>query len=214
MRSSHASALRAGITLLLLSACTGGDAPAGLDRSDATLSLPISAAELPQGVDSPPLPINRIRATARLVPEGTVLGEMVQDVDPGAASWEIELDLDLGALPTVTVIVVFELIHVDAAGNESVQYSGRTNPFVVTAGEEITPVGAVLVRGPAANLEVTGIQITEPLGSILEGATKTLAATVTTTGAAPTVFWTSLDPAASVTGNVATGALPGVGGFV
>jgi uncharacterized repeat protein (TIGR01451 family) len=225
MRSSYASALRAGITLLLLSACTGDDAPAGLDGSTATVILPVSAAQLPQAVGAPPLPvsaaelpqavsapalpINRIRATARRVPQLSLVGEVDTDVDPGAASWEVELEVDLGDLPEMTVIVIFELINVDATGNESVQYSGRTNPFVVTAGGEIRAVVAMLVRGPAANLEVTGIQITEPLGSILEGATKTLAATATTSGGTPTVFWRSLDPAASVTGNVATGVLPG-----
>jgi hypothetical protein len=103
MRSlRHPAALRAAVTLLLLSGCTGGDAPAGLDGAGATLSLPIAAAELPRGVDAPALPINRIRATARAVPEGAVLGTVVLDVNPTAASWQVEFDVDLGALPTVT----------------------------------------------------------------------------------------------------------------
>ena len=175
------------------------------------MRLPISAAVLPQGADAVLPTISRIRAVARVVPSGIVLGSVVLDVSPGAESWSVEIPVDLGSLPSATVEVTFELISVSPSGQETVEFAGKTEPTLVRAGSDNAPVTLPLVRGGLGNLRVTSVVITEPLASVLEGASTTLAATVTTSDPAlvGTVFWSSLDPQAVVVGNTATGILPG-----
>ncbi len=215
-RPIRAYAALAALTLLLVASCVDGNAPIAPEGRGSGVRLPISAAILPQGADAVLPTINRIRAVARVVPDGIVLGSVVLDVSPGAESWSVEIPVELGSLPSASVVVTFELISVSPTGPETVEFAGKTEPILVRAGSDNAPVTLPLVRGGLGNLQVTAVQITEPLAAILEGAGTTLQATVTTSDPSltGTVFWSPLDPQAVVNGNVATGALPGTARIV
>ena len=73
-------------------------------------------------------PINRIRLTAREQATGSVVGTLITDVDPSADAWDLGLDVSLES--QIVVIVTIELINV-AAGVETVQWSGVTDPITV-----------------------------------------------------------------------------------
>ena len=216
MRPFRTLAFFAASSLVLVASCVDGNAPVAPEGRGTTAHIPISAAVLPQGADAVPATISRIRAVARVVPGGTVLGSVILDVNPGADSWAVEIPVDLGSFPSATVEVTFELISVSPSGQETVEFAGKTEPVVVRAGADSAPVTLALVRGGLGNLKVTGVQITEPLASVLEGAGTTLQATVTTSDPSlqATVFWSSLDPQATVTGTTATGVLPGTARIV
>src|SRR5689334_18804448 len=105
MRPSRLSALFAALCLVLVASCVDGGVPMAPDGLTGGAVLPISAAALPQAVDGVPPAINRIRAVARVVPGGTVVGSAVLDVNPSADSWAVEIKIDLGGFPSTTVEV-------------------------------------------------------------------------------------------------------------
>lgn len=193
--------------------CVDGGAPFGPDGAGGTLvSLPLQATLVPTPADSSARPINRIRAVAERVPDGQVLGSTMVDVSPADESWEVGLEIPITA-PGVQVTVLLQLIHVDASGAESVEFSGRTAPIVLApTTQPQQPVAISVVRGPTDNLAVTAVEISGAPGSLMEGDSATLSASVTTNapGLSPVVFWSVLDPEIGVvTGSTVRALLPG-----
>lgn len=205
-------ALGLSLALIVLASCVGGDSPVGLAEIEPALTLSIQTSLLPKPVESSPATVNRIRAQVERLPEGTILGSTVQDVSSGAGSWEISLEVDMPEGPS-QVVVSFQLIFVDENGNEVIQYSGRTEPFTLSPGESANPAAAQIVRGPADNLSVTGIEIIDVPAEMMEGDDVTVSAQVSTSdpSSSPIVFWGILEPSlASMAGTTVHGIHPGV----
>jgi len=204
------SFLAAGV---LLVACAPVDAPTGPSIDGAVLLLP-QPALIPSAADASAAPINRIRTIVTSAADGAALAADTRDVSPSAAAWTVDVPVPLASGQVEARVHVY-LLHVDGGGNESVEFSGRSDPFVLERGEEARPE-LFLVRGPLANLFTTSISITSTGVTLSVGESATLAATAATSGAeAPTIFWTSLDPSlATVSGATVTAVADGTARIV
>lgn len=149
--------------------------------------------------------VNRIRATVFTLPERTLAGTRVVDVDPADASWPLDLEVP----GNTRVEVLIELINV--TGNvETVEYSG-TVTVTVTTGPQGTPAPVPVFPGPPENLNITSVAITPRSLELLEGESRQLQASVTGGPANPTVAWSSANPAVATvdaSGNI-TAVAPG-----
>jgi uncharacterized protein YjdB len=194
-----------------LSVCTDG-----LDPAFPGHSPPIQLAVLPKISSHLPTagsqPINRIRLTAFLVETGEVIGEHVEDVDPGSESWTLKFEANVPELENPHFFVLVELINV-SGGLESVEWSGRSQELPLTTGTipEIREVA--VVRGPPVNLGVTSVEILPHDSALGEGDSMLLEASVKGESSigSPVVFWASATPdIVSVSaGGLVTGLLPG-----
>jgi hypothetical protein len=174
----------------LLVGCVSSETPAG---PAAPGRIALQPSLFPSAADAGARSINRIRTTAVSWSDGSVLAVSVFDVSPSDASWR--LDITLSAAGEGDLVVYVYLLHVDGDGVESIEFSGRTDPFAITRGAPATP-DVSLVRGPLANLFTTSITVTAVTTPMLVGDNRTLTALVTTSGATPpTLYWTSLDTA-------------------
>ncbi|MHB1192657.1 MAG: Ig-like domain-containing protein [Longimicrobiales bacterium] len=200
--------------LLLAWACVDGDAPLSPDGVPGVfVSLPLQATLIPSPADSAARAIHRVRAVAERIPDGQVLATTVLDVSPTDDQWEIVLEIPL-TTPGLQVMVVIQLIHVDATGAESVEFAGQAGPIVlaVATPAQQQPLSVEVFRGPTDNLAVTSVTVSGAPATLLEGDSTTLAASVTTSvaSATPTVFWTVLDPAVgTLRGTTVHALLPG-----
>jgi hypothetical protein len=199
---------------IAVASCLGGDSPTD-EGGSATAQVVLQPALIPSPADGSALPVNRIRTRVVREADGVLLREQQFDVSPSATSWAIDVDVPAGDEPTV-VVIYLALLNVATDGTESVQFSGRTPPTSVIAGEQLTGVDADLVRGPLSNLSVTAVTIGSFPDTLFVGSSGPLAATVTTFGSqAPETFWTSLDSAVlTLVDSVATGVAPGTGQVV
>lgn len=195
--------------LLLVGSCVSTDSSTGVGDAVSPADVFVQPAVVPSAADASALPINRIRAVTARWPDEVVLDDTTFVVDPTATEWELAIGVELTESP-VTARVTLHLIHDDGAGTQSIEYSGRTDTLTVAGGTTTEPADIPLVRGPLANLFVTGVAITSSL-TVVEGQTLALTADVTTTSSTtPTVFWTSLDTTvATVSGSTALGVAPG-----
>lgn len=196
---------------LLVGSCIGTDSPTGVGEHQARLNLPIQPALIPSPADAGAAPINRIRARAVRVSNNQVLGETTVTVDPSAAEWTIVLTAQMPGGQPVDARVFVWLINA-TGGTESVQFSGMAGPLTLTPGQTANPADIDIVRGPIANLFVTGVGIDSAPDTLLEGATTPLTATATTTDTLPPqVYWTVIDSLSlTAAGSSVTGLLPGV----
>ncbi len=193
-----------------LAACAG-DSPTG-HRTLPAIPIAVQPSLIESPSNATARPINRIRASARRVPDDALVGDTVLDVNPSAASWEVGLSVDGGTPLTVSVTVL--LIHVDGTGAEEVQFSGRAGPITLN-GTPVAPDVAI-ARGPLANFATTSVSISSAPAQLPLGSQTTLGAEVGYSGAvAPTVFWTSLDPGiVSMADSVATAVAEGTATIV
>ncbi|HUF49396.1 MAG TPA: Ig-like domain-containing protein, partial [Longimicrobiales bacterium] len=136
-------------------------------------------------------PIHRIRLTAHDAATNAVVKRQVNDVSPDQAAWTVSFEIPIEGT-TTQVVITIELINV-TDGAESVEWSGQTTPVALNAAQSTTVREVVVHRGPVDNLTVTSVQIGAFTGPMVEGDSAQLSVSVATTGAAPTVFWTSLD---------------------
>ncbi len=174
--------------LTVLAGCLGTDAPT---EPTATTSVALQPALIPSAADASAQPVNRIRTVTTSWPEGTVLSTKVFEVSPSDPSWQ--LDILVSATSEGEVVVYLYLIHVDGEGVETVEFSGRTDPFGVTRGELATPE-VPFVRGPLANRFVTAVTITSSAAPMAVSESRALTAAVSTSSTdAPSLYWTSLD---------------------
>jgi len=192
-----------------VASCLGGDSPTG-EGGSALVSLALQPALIPSPANSSALPINRIRAVVARESDGVILRDQRFDVSPTATSWALDVETPASGNPTVVIVYLY-LLNVASDGVESVQFSGRTPPTSVKAGDRVSGIDADIVRGPIENLAVTAVQITAFPASLLAGASGPLSATVTTSGnTTASVFWTSLDPGVvTLADSVATGVAAG-----
>lgn len=170
--------------------------------------LQIQPSLIPSAADATALTIHRIRTVTTEASTGALLSEDSFDVSPQEDEWEIEITVP--GFDQVTVVVLLLLVHVDAAGDEQVQFSGRSEPITVQVGEPATPE-VPFVRGPLANLLTTGVTITAAPATVREGESGGVQASAETSGTeAPAIFWTSLDPdVLTVDGSTVTGVTIG-----
>ncbi|MGE0160572.1 MAG: LamG-like jellyroll fold domain-containing protein [Gemmatimonadales bacterium] len=195
-----------------LVSCVGGDDPTGVP---AEVGIALQPDLIPSAADGSALPVNRIHAVVTRQPDGVVLREQRVNVSPTAASWTIDVAIPVAG-QSVEVVIYLYLLNVDGSGIETVQFSGRTDPTTVSAGARLTNVSADLVRGPLANLLVTGVTITSYPATMSVGGTGNFTAVVQTSApTSPRVFWTSLDGGVvSMTDSVGTGVNAGTASVV
>jgi hypothetical protein len=197
-------------SILATGSCVGGGAPTGVTDEVWEGTLSPRFALIPSAADAWAATVNRIRAVALRASDGAQVGGTQVDVSPTADSWLITLGVSTWA-PADSIIVFVYLLHVTPDGSESVEFSGRSRPLEVTAGQVVSP-DVPIVRGPIANLSTTSVTITSAPSTMPAGASVLLTSTATSSdGAAPTVFWTSLDTSVvRLSGATATALSPGV----
>jgi hypothetical protein len=173
-------------------ACVQADGPTSPDARDDALDIAPRFALIPSAADAGAAPVSRIRAQVVSAGDGALLVSETRDVSPTAPSWPLTLSVPLQRNGVDAVLFAY-LLHVDGEGVESVQFSGRSEPF--TLRQDVLRPELDIVRGPIANLEATSVTIASSSATLLVAETVVLAATATTAGnVAPTIFWTSLDP--------------------
>ncbi|MEM7417135.1 MAG: hypothetical protein AAF389_16635 [Gemmatimonadota bacterium] len=200
-------------TTLLLS-CVHTDDPTGL-RDAQEVQLPIQPALIPSPADAGAAPVNRIRAWAARISDGSPLGEVEIDVDPTADEWTVSLPVLAPPDPGVT-LRLWALLLSTQGGQEEVQFSGRSDEITISAGQTLDSLDIPILRGPIANHFVTGVTAETWPDSLAEGSSAPLVATATSSDTtAAVVFWTALDSAVvSVTDATVTGVAPGTGRLV
>jgi adhesin/invasin len=134
-------------------------------------------------------PIHRIRLTARELPSSVVIGTVTHPVDPAASQWRLPFDLRF--TPGQQVVVLIEAINV-TGDVESVEWSGRSAPITLTAGDA-TPLPVPLLPGPPDNLLITALTLGGAPSSLMEGDTARVNAVVVTSAPASRtrVIWSS-----------------------
>lgn len=209
------SALRAALILLgtvLLGTCTDGGDPAGV-TGESRLQISLAPELLPDQ----DRPIDLIRIEAREVPGDNVLVGSTFEVDPGAQEWELNFSLPVLTGATIVATFSVELMSL-GSGSEVVEWSGRTVPTTLRVGTRTEIQNISLVKGPLANLGVTGLTIQAPSLTLREGQALSLQADIATSTPQdpPVVFWRSLDVGvATVSGSgLVQGLLPGTARIV
>ncbi len=193
---------------ILVGTCTDGADPSGL-TGESRVQLSLTPGLLPGLVPDEARPIERIRLTAREAPGDALVKRTTVTVDPGASQWTLDFGVPIATGSSLVVRVSVELISV-STGSELVEWSGLTSPINLQVGTQADIQTISLVKGPLANLAVTGILIASPTSPIREGQTLQLEADVSTNdpNAPPTLFWRSLNPGvATVSG---TGLVEGI----
>lgn len=197
-RSKHGLRL-GGMVFLMFSAlasCTDGSLPVGWEDGEAIptalLLSPVHAGPaMANGL--PTLAVNRIRLTARHADTGEVLGQSVQDVDPDADGWEVQVEVGLTDDSTVPVVVLVEMLNVGPDG-ERPAYSGRTGIIQARPGEDASVAQVAVYPGSPANLSITSVRILEVPPAMVEGGQAQLQIQVEGADGEADVFWLSLDP--------------------
>ncbi len=157
-------------------------------------------------------PISQIRVSAADYPGGNLLEQATFGVQPGAEEWNLTFSVPLPAEGSVQILISFELLS-SGSGGGTVEWSGQVGPVTLAAGSRMKVYDLPLVRGPLANLAVTGLTVRAPTTEVREGQSLLLSADLDTSSPveSPTVFWKSLSPAvATVSGTgLVQGVLPG-----
>ncbi len=202
------------LLVLIVLSCTDGVRPNTSEPSyfRAPLLLAPRISSLSSAFKAEP--VNRIRLTVRHALTAVVLATQDLPVDPNAAQWQVEFEVELPGGAPVPVVAEAELLDGDI-----VQWSGRLELEVAA---QATPVVHELdvFRGPLDNFWAVLVAIQGGPLSMLEGGTLPLNATVQVDGnpnARPQVFWLSLDPTVATVGEasgVVTGVSPGIARIV
>ncbi len=175
-----------------LAVCVDGvSPPVPTDQAAQLVLSPVFAVETGSGQ---PLPINAIRVTALLTPGDEVLKRQTFPVDPSSSEWTLSLEVPYSSeLQDPRFYTVMELLNV-SGGVETVEWSGRSRVMELSSLSQLEVQAVEVVRGPVANLDVTGVAV-EPHDTLFEeGASTTVSARVDGSEGA-VVFWESSDPA-------------------
>jgi len=161
-------------------------------------------------------PIGQIRISVAEYPGGNLLKQTTFEVDPEADEWALTFPVPIPGEGSVEVTISLELMS-SGSGGAMVEWSGRAGPLTLAAGSRIEVHDVTLVRGPLANLAVTGLAIRAPSLELREGQDLPLQAQVSTSspGESPTVFWRSMNTSvATVSGTgLVQGIIPGTAGI-
>lgn len=172
----------------LAAACVDGLQPMGPTLVDAVRlsATPVFSAPL---LHSEAASLDRMRIVAVRASDGVALATVVQDLDPTASEWVVELSIEL---PTDRPTAL--RIQVELEGGGAVEWSGRTAAFEALGGVSAPEVRQVaLYRGPVDNLSITGLRVDGP-SVVATGQTGRLEAILVGGGSEARVFWASLDP--------------------
>lgn len=167
------------------------DQPTAVNTGEARiLFAPRLSYQGPTGT----LPIERVRLTTTLHPDGTPLSSNEEDVAPTDPTFEVHAIVEMGSRDSALVDVRIEMLSF-ASGSEIVEWSGIAGPIMVqadattSAEEEIS-----LLRGPIENRHVESLSIQGP-EFMQAGDSYPLHASVSTSGAGHKVLWTSSNEA-------------------
>lgn len=154
--------------LLAAAACVDGEGPVAPDdvRTVRIAAAPVFAVA-PSVEEAARL--TRARVSVLDAATGTLIASVTEDVDPAADQWVLEVTVEVTEGKPLSVLLDTELASV-LGGVESVEWSGRTDPFRLVAGMQPLEIRAVrLYPGPLDNLEVTEIRVEGVPTSVLEG---------------------------------------------
>lgn len=175
MRRIIASVL-ALVGLTLASACDFGSDVVGVD-----LPRPVPVALTPVfslvPTDAEIAVLDEIRVTLYDAQDSSVVQTETVTIDPSQDEWSIELSVEItpGQGGGLTFYVETELIDRDS-GSESVEWSGRTQSFLLQSADRPVEIRQVtLYRGPLANLGLTAVRFTRGSLRLVEGSTASLA---------------------------------------
>lgn len=179
--------------IVCVTACVDGMDPVGVDlvRSVQIAAAPVFSVA-PSAVESAGL--SRARVTALDAATGASLGVVQQDIDPSEPEWTLELTIDVPEGKPLSIRLQTELASV-SGGAESVEWSGRTAVFTVASTGQPQEIHAVnLFRGPLANLDVTGLTLTDVPAALLAGETAQVKAAIQGGAAGARVYFRSENP--------------------
>lgn len=184
-----------GVAAVVLASCVDGGNPAAPDAPAAVhlAAAPIFPIE-PTAAQAATL--TRARVAALASGTGAVLDSVTEDIDPQSSQWSFDLTVDVTSHDPPSIVIQVELASVAADGTETVQWSGRTDPFTVTASTNPTEIRSIrMLRGPLDNLSVTAVNVSSPPSSLFEGESATLHASLQGGGPNARIYYESLDPA-------------------
>ena len=171
----HLASLATLAGLALVSACDFGSDPLGVD-----LPRPVPIAVAPVfafvPTDAEIAVLDHLRVTLRSAQDSSVVRTETVAIDPANDEWEIELSVEVtpGQGGGLNLYLETELIDADGA-TESVEWSGRTQPFLLQAANRPLEFRQVdLYRGPLANLGLTDVTFTRGSMRLVEGSTSSL----------------------------------------
>ncbi len=179
------------VALFVLS-CTSGESPTR-DQNPGKALLGLNAVFPVDAGDLELATVSRIRVTILRFSNRAPLDTVVEDVDPAASEWVIEIEVDV-PVDDPRVLLLVELISITGSV-EAVEWAGITDPVTLDPGRVINVGQVAVLRGPADNLAVTSVTIIDP-GPLLEGTGLQLTADVQSeqAGAQPVLHWASADP--------------------
>lgn len=212
MRTSVRFLLGFGL-LGIVGSCVGSDAPTGLGVALRPGDVVFQPALIPTPADGTALPVNRIRALARQVPNGVLLLDTTVTVQPTDTAWSLDLRVPLFSTPSRAVLLLHLMNDPGTGAAPTVEFGGLSDTLSLRAGQTTSGGDVPITRGPPDNLYVTGVTLTSPTPTVVQGEARTLTADVQTSspGVTPVVFWSSLDTlVARFDGASAVGVSPGV----
>jgi hypothetical protein len=193
-RADHVSWSILGI--VALSACVDGD-PAGLPgRTVAIDATPVFALA---PTDSEIASLDLIRV--KLHGLGDTPRVIERSIDPfSEEEWAFDLTVEVDVGRPLQLYLETELVDVNG-GTESVEWSGRTDPFEVRATFEPQELRQVdLYRGPLANLGLTGVEFGASTLRLVEGTTATLSWTLSGDTVGTSMYLRTLDSSVASVG--------------
>jgi len=171
----HLASLAALAGLAFASACDFGSDPLGVD-----LPRPVPIAIEPVFALIPTKAelalLDHLRVTLRSAEDSSVVRTETVAIDPTDDEWQIELTVEVrpGQGGGRNLYLETELIDADGA-TESVEWSGRTRPFLLQAADRPLEFRQVdLYRGPLANLGLTDVTFTRGSLRLVEGSTSSI----------------------------------------
>jgi hypothetical protein len=166
----HPALLVALAGLTVASACDFGSDPLGVGlRRPLPLAIEPVFAVVPTYAEISVL--DHLRVTLRSPGNGSVVQTETVAIDPSDDEWKIELTVEAGPAGGRGMDLYLETELIDADGTpESVEWSGRTQPFHLQASDrQFRRVS--LFRGPLANLDLRAVHFSLGAIRMVEGAT-------------------------------------------
>lgn len=187
--------------LLVIGGCADGDL-FNPNRS-ATTQLSFRPHFAVNANASALIDINQVRLTIHQMPGGELVGEQVIPVDPGATTYDLNIDVPAPSDLRIRI----ELLNT-VAGVSTVQFSNEITLSVGAGPQPNTPLDIPVFPGGLENLSITGLTVAPRDRTIIEGETFRFTASTTGGPPSPMIHWVSQSP--SVATVAADGTITGV----
>lgn len=196
--------------LVVLAACGDAAGPVVLDEIQGVFRMVAVARFSVQPSASEVAELTRARAAVIDVNTDETLASGQQDIDPSASQWTFDLTFQFVVSAPPRVVALVELASIEGE-LETVEWSGRTASEVVQTSAEPQIREIDLFRGPAANLDLNGLAVTEAPTSLLEGASAQLVVSLDGASSGTRIYYGTLVPSVATVdaGGGVRGVAPG-----